>query len=309
MQGLVWDYYPEGGGELLVALSVADKADHHGGRIWPGVELLAGMTRQSPRNVQRHLRAMQAKGWLLVVKKGGAGPRSTTRYRIPVAEIQRQAVGMGDKMSPIELRVPPEAEKGDTQGEKGDTAMSPDPSVEASIKKHPPLPGAGEPTPIALAARKYRENIKAAYGGDYPGSASLNGRLKNIIARVGAEQALKVIDYYFRAPVPFYKTVKHSVEILQRDCEKLWLDVQQLTAGAGEKVTSLRVELVKADGQVARTFTEPVTEAPYQCARRMRASYARMIDSHKVKTIRILAGRQAHPYSVEEIDADTRARA
>jgi len=135
--GLVWDYYPEGGGELLTMLRLADHAEHDGTRIWPSIAYTAALTRQSPRTVQRQIQAAIDNGWLVVLQEGGKGPGSTTRYRIPVERIPNGPGVRVTKCHPsrdlVDLRTTPDAEKGDTEREKGDTAMSPESSLKPTV--------------------------------------------------------------------------------------------------------------------------------------------------------------------------------
>lgn len=84
VMGFVWDHYPNGGGELLTALALADHANHDGGDIYPSIERLMRVTRQGRSTVKRHLKKMVGSGWLEVVKRGGTGPGDTTTYRMPV---------------------------------------------------------------------------------------------------------------------------------------------------------------------------------------------------------------------------------
>lgn len=80
--GLVWDHYPEGGGELLTALALADHADHDGGGIHPGVRGLSHKTRQSERTIQYHLGRMRKTDWLQPVRYWQGGYGRATEYRI-----------------------------------------------------------------------------------------------------------------------------------------------------------------------------------------------------------------------------------
>jgi len=135
--GLVWDLYPEGGGELLTMLKLADHAEHDGSRVWPSIRLTAAMTRQSERTVQRQIAAIMKNGWLEVVEQGGKGPADTTRYRIPVDRITQ---GIGVRVTnchPYKLstRVTPEVNKGDIHDKKGDIAVSPESSLKATVIK------------------------------------------------------------------------------------------------------------------------------------------------------------------------------
>lgn len=77
-----WERYPNGGGELLLALALADHADDNGENVYPSVESLSRKTRQSKRTVQYQLRSMQDRGWLQLVSHEGGGRGRSREYRI-----------------------------------------------------------------------------------------------------------------------------------------------------------------------------------------------------------------------------------
>lgn len=91
LTAVVWDHYPEGGGEFLVALALADHGDPDGTNIFPSVATLAKMARQSERATQYHIRKMQERGWLIKVKDAHRG--KPTEYRIPVELIPKEIRG------------------------------------------------------------------------------------------------------------------------------------------------------------------------------------------------------------------------
>lgn len=78
----VFDRYPNGGGEMLLALALADHASDDGTRVYPSVKALAEKTRQSERTVQYQLRRMQEIGWLQLASAGNGGRSMATEYRI-----------------------------------------------------------------------------------------------------------------------------------------------------------------------------------------------------------------------------------
>lgn len=87
--GMVFDRYPEGGGEMLLALALADHAHDDGTSIFPSIAHLAKKTRQSQRSVQYQLRRMEESGWLILVSGGKGGRKAgseaqgrTREYRI-----------------------------------------------------------------------------------------------------------------------------------------------------------------------------------------------------------------------------------
>lgn len=153
---MVFDRYPEGGGEYVLALALADHAHEDGSHIWPGVDSLAKKSRQSSRTVQRQLIAMQESGWLLLVREGGRGPKDPNEYKINpdwIAGADFESLrNKGDILSPLDdsnkgdIAVTPiEENKGDKNEThdglrvtktalKGDIAVSPEPSVTITLK-------------------------------------------------------------------------------------------------------------------------------------------------------------------------------
>lgn len=185
--GMVFDFYPSGGGELLLAVKLADSANDDGTSIFPSVSTLAGQTRQSERTVQYQLRRMQAMGWLVLVREGfgggrGSGTGRAREYRIhpdwvrahdvKVPEAQRPvwtykagndapvdnstAKEMGANFAPIKSAPKPRSEKemGATAiAERGATAAAPYPSLPVLI----PIP----PNPPAGGARDFERFVEA----------------------------------------------------------------------------------------------------------------------------------------------------
>ena len=166
---MVFDRYPAGGTERLLALAVADHARDDGTRIWPSVGELARKTVQSERSVQRMLLKMQLRQWLLLVRRATGRPGDTNEYRINPAWIAGQELPTGDNLSPVQCEEegepgpetgdnlspvrPAESvdkvihtgdssdETGDSSDETGDIAVSPESS--GTIKNQYPLTPAG----------------------------------------------------------------------------------------------------------------------------------------------------------------------
>lgn len=92
----VFDRYPGGGGEFVLALALADNAHDDGTHIFPGVAYLAKKCRQSERSIQRLLKKLQDDGWLLPVKLSRGGPGTHSEYRISPKWLH------GDKLSGLE---------------------------------------------------------------------------------------------------------------------------------------------------------------------------------------------------------------
>ena len=101
----VFEHYPNGGGEMLLALALADYASDDGTRVFPSIKALAEKTRQSERSVQYQLRRMQESGWLILVNAGNGGRSMHSEYRISLEWIK------GAEIAPFQ--------KGATDDEKG----------------------------------------------------------------------------------------------------------------------------------------------------------------------------------------------
>jgi hypothetical protein len=129
----VWERLNVSGGELLLALSIADFSNDRGESIFPSVDLLCRTTRQSRATVQRQLAHFRELEWLQVVEEGGltGGRGHTTVYRInpewmaggrlpKLPDILQEPTEKGLNMRPF----PPAAEA--AKGPHSPEAVSPD---------------------------------------------------------------------------------------------------------------------------------------------------------------------------------------
>jgi hypothetical protein len=142
--------------EILMAL--ADHADHEGYSIYPSVALLAwkigdgSMNEQgeyrNTRTVQRRLRELQEIGALVELKPSGF--HRATEYGLDLSVFPKKAAfkPKGDNLSS-------RAVKGDKNGLKGDTTLSPEPSL--NVHTHSEKPKADEPTPRENAWKELTE--------------------------------------------------------------------------------------------------------------------------------------------------------
>jgi hypothetical protein len=134
MMSLVWEHYPGGGAELLMALAYADHAHDDGSCIRPSVAYIARKTRQSERTVSRILAKMRESKWLLMVKRG-SGRGFASEYRInPLWITNPDKLAGGSENS--QKRVTLEVVNPDTRGMKRVTPVSSQPS---RIIKEPAL--------------------------------------------------------------------------------------------------------------------------------------------------------------------------
>ncbi|MDV9040987.1 helix-turn-helix domain-containing protein [Stenotrophomonas sp. RAC2] len=169
---MVFDRYPNGGGEMLLALALADHAHDDGTHIFPSIARLAEKTRQSERSVQYQLRRMEQSGWLLLVNAGIGGRRSgfgeggrTRQYRInpewmkgaEIAPFAKGAKKASEGCKTTQERV-------QNGVEKGATAIAPEPRATKSNQEQPsPRECEREADPLALTGEQVDREL-AGFG-------------------------------------------------------------------------------------------------------------------------------------------------
>lgn len=119
VMSMVFERYPNGGGEMLLALALADHAHSDGTHVHPGLRLLAYKTRQSERAVQYQLRRMEKSGWLILVNSGNGGRNQPREYRINPAWIKGEEIAPVESAAKGEEIAPTENEKGAADDTKG----------------------------------------------------------------------------------------------------------------------------------------------------------------------------------------------
>lgn len=95
VMSMVFERYPNGGGEMLLALALADHSHDDGTHIYPSIAQLAAKTRQSERSVQYQLRKMEESGWLILMNSGNGGRNQRREYSINPAWLK------GAEIAPI----------------------------------------------------------------------------------------------------------------------------------------------------------------------------------------------------------------
>lgn len=146
----IFDRYPHGGGEMLLALALADHAHEDGTSVRPSVKLLAKKTRQSERTVQYQLRKMQAYGWLILVRISSGKPGDTNEYKINSAWLTgAKSDGCNFCTGAIDDIDGCNQQHGRVQNdaETGAIAVAPKPLLKPSIKPSinlPPTPQGGD---------------------------------------------------------------------------------------------------------------------------------------------------------------------
>lgn len=130
IMSMVFDRFPMGGNERLLALALADHANDDGANIHPGFERLAKKVMVSERTVIRLIQRLVDIGWLIKMTTGNSVRGIANLYRISpdwiAGKSLPESVVSGDKLSPQSTVV-----SGDkksigvtTQVNLGDTAVS-----------------------------------------------------------------------------------------------------------------------------------------------------------------------------------------
>jgi hypothetical protein len=80
--GLVLEHYQGTPNEVLLAIAIADEADHNGGNVCASLPLLGRLSRQSDGNVRRLFRKMEASTWLQCLERSPGGRGKPSVYCI-----------------------------------------------------------------------------------------------------------------------------------------------------------------------------------------------------------------------------------
>lgn len=300
----VWEHSIHKGAELLLMLAIADIA-HKNGVAFPSVKTLSGFIRMSERQTQRLISRCEASGELEVKRNGG--PHGTHLFRVrmnltlPLFTPGSAKEG-GDILSPDNLSGDKSTHRGVTNPPtRGDIAKSPEPKEQKKNR----IAGGATPSPVASCFAAYAEGIKTRYGAEYPPSGKANGQFANIVGRVGGDAALAVTRFYVASSDPWYCKVRHSMDYLQRDCERLWLEVQIATGSAVKPPTKATAALLAADGTVKRPLGDRPLAGPVEVAKLVLSEYAGMIARIGAKYIEVRLGAERKVFTIEELTRET----
>lgn len=168
-------------GERLVLLVLADHAEHDGTNAWPAVATIARQTRLSERQVQRCLRALEARG---EITKTGSHRAGAQRYGTHVYAV---VMAKGDILSPLD------SAKGDISDIQRVTPMSPEPSLEPSLASPPLIPPA---TDQVIQAWSSHAPPLIAHREHYYGEVGVKRKVAKAVARYGDRDVVTAIENY-----------------------------------------------------------------------------------------------------------------
>lgn len=121
----VFERYPNGGGEMLLALALADHAHDDGTNIYPSIAQLSEKTRQSERSVQYQLRKMEESGWLILMNSGNGGRNQRREYSISPAWLKGADIAPNAKGANGDKKGATDSTKGAIDDKKGCNPLHP----------------------------------------------------------------------------------------------------------------------------------------------------------------------------------------
>lgn len=231
----VFERYPNGGGEMLLALALADHASDDGSRVFPKVKDLAIKTRQSERAVQYQLRRMEETGWLTLVGYGNGGRSMAREYQISQdwingAEIAPMQKGANDDSKGCKTeheRVQPIApannrHKSSINHQSVQRAQAPAPASPRKVRSKPKPPL--DETALQAACRATWEAYSTAYATRYGTAplrnAKVNSAIKGFVQRVGHDEAPAVAGFFVdRVADPMVVRRMHDTGLLLANAE------------------------------------------------------------------------------------------
>lgn len=160
--------------------------------------------------------------------------------------------------------------------------------------------GGAAPRPVATCFKAYQAGIQKRYSAEYPPSRQANGMLSQVVAKLGAAPALRVVEFYLTREKPFYCQRKHALEILMKDCSTLWLELQAVTgASQGASPTKAIALFEFEDGRLKQMSDYPLAE-PLDVARACARDYASRIEPWGVRNIVVRIGDRQNKFTPQE---------
>lgn len=290
-----------------VLLTLSLHMSPRGDSCFPSIDLLTEESGLSRRAVVEHLGAAEASGWIAKQdrpEKNGQGWRRIEYFPMIPAGVEEQVKQWAAERGA--RRAPPQRGAPDAQGGAPDDTKVVHHvhlSTSRSTSKRKPS-GEAKASPVASLWITYLEGMQALYKASPAPSASAAGKLAQVVKKLGAEVAPRVLAFYLRHPEPFYKLRRHPLELLVRDADKLWIELQQTTGEGADRAppTKAVVHLEYADGKRRQLDDFPVADH-LAVARKVATDYAMMIGKSNPSRIAVQVGSERRTFSIDEVRA------
>ena len=306
---------------LTLALHMSVKGDS----CFPSIDLLAEESGLSRRAVIEHLQIAEQTGWLAKKDRSvrsGQGWRRVEYFGLIPRGIEAALRAPKGKV----VQEDHQLEGGDRGAEGGDPDRKkvvqedhPSTSVNSSMNKRdttPPQQGEGGPqleltgspppkpvTPTAAAWQAYKAAIKKKYGVEPPMSPKAMGQLSQLVARVGAENAVAVVQHYLGTAKPYYQAQKHTIDTLLKDCHSLYMEMKAQHGERGAPQVNSTVHFVKPDNTDRKMGDVPAGEAANAeaLAKKWAHDYSRLIGEKGFVHVAIVTGQNRKVFSIAEL--------
>lgn len=285
--------------QRLVLIMLGNSADHTGGNLFPSHGFIARRTGLAKSTVRSHLAFLHKTG--LLVKEGRSredGSQTSNTYRLAMMQ---PGLALAEPPVPDSGRGVPDSSRRGARGRAGGVPIAG--TLKTQEYKGDELKaGRALPSPVSLAFKAYADGIKRKYSADYPPSATANGQLSNVVARVGRDNVVAVVDAFFASQNPYYAKVKHRLSALVKDCVEIFLEIQAAAPGA-KPPTHARVALLKADGSVLRELEQYPAGNMEEIAKLAAREYAGVIARLEPQYLSVVQGAERRRYAPSELVA------
>lgn len=283
-----------------ILLVLANRADEEG-YVYPSVGWIRRRTGYAKSTINDHLKKMADRTPALIsieTRQRDDGAQTSNLYKLA---LQQPGLQLGNP--PSGRRSGGAAKRMEGQRLAEGAPPTGGPYTQDKTKEETKGSRAGqEPSPVSLAFQAYSAGIKARYGADYPPSAKANGQLAQVVKRVGAENAVAVVQAFLASPNAFYPKVKHRLDCLTKDCEQIYLELQATTAGGTKRIpTEARVALLAGDESVLFECQRYPAGDMEQIAKRAAKEYASRIQRLDPAYVSVVQGTERRRYKPEEL--------
>lgn len=276
----VFERYPNGGGEMLLALALADHASDDGTRVFPSVRALSEKTRQSERTVQYQLRNMEAIGWLILVGAGNGGRSMSREYRISLDWIKGAEIAPFQKGATDDTKGATDSTKGCNPRQERVQPIAPANNHHGTIKE----PSLNRLAPVAAGAPpKPKPSRACVLPENFEPNATGAALAAELGLRIAAEQA--AFQDHHTANGSTFKDWQAAFRTWLRNSAKFARRDQRMggSQGAGETPyqRSMRERIQEAAPSIARRQPAPPQDAA-DFFRTIDAT-ARVVETHAIE--------------------------